>query len=214
MFLTQSSYADRVQPPALPSREPGLRARKKAETWQAIRTAALALFEERGFDAVSVTDIAAAANVARGTYFNYFPNKEAVVVNYGAHEAEFQRGLMDQRPPGEPLWDSMVAIILGYLDEFETEIIVHLRLKAGSPTLARSARPMTDRLVADLRDWGLDRHPHVSEPDLMLIINVAVTTLGTAVQYWPVGEPAALRIDMVRAMLDRVAAGLGQSVTV
>jgi AcrR family transcriptional regulator len=210
----RSRYADGVQPVALPSREPGLRARKKAETWQAIRTVALALFEERGFDAVSVTDIAAAANVARGTFFNYFPNKEAVVVNYGAHEAEFQRRLMDQRPPGEPLWDSMVAIMLGYLDEFEAEIVTHLRLKTGSPTLARSARPMTAQLVADLRDWGLDRHPHVSEPDLMLIINVAVTTLSTAVQYWPVDEPAASRINTVRTMLDRVAAGLGQPATV
>ena len=205
-----SGYADGVQPSALPSHEPGLRARKKAATWQAIRSAALTLFEERGFDAVSVTDIAAAANVARGTFFNYFPNKEAVVVNYDAHEAEFQRGLMDRRPPGEPLWDSMVAIILDYLDEFEAEIVTHLRLKTGSPTLTQSARPMTAQLVADLRRWGLERHPHISEPDLMLIINVAVTTLSTAVQYWPVDQPAASRIATVRTMLDRVAAGLGR----
>jgi AcrR family transcriptional regulator len=201
-------YAVGVQIPASASHEPGLRARKKRETWQAIRTAALALFAERGFDAVSVTDIAAAANVARGTFFNYFPSKEAVVVNYGAHEAEFQRQLMDQRPSGEPLWGSMVAIILGYLDEFEAEIVTHLRLKAGSPTLARSARPMTDRLVADLRDWGLQRHPHFPEPDLMLVIQVAVTTLATAVHYWPVDAPAASRITTVRLMLDRVATGL------
>jgi AcrR family transcriptional regulator len=203
-----------VQTSASTPPEPGLRARKKAETWQAIRAAALALFEEHGFDAVSVTDIAAAANVARGTFFNYFPNKEAVVVTYGAHEAEFQRRLMNRRPPGEPLWDSMVAIILGYLDEFEAEIVTHLRLKAGSPTLARSARPMTDQLVAELRDWGLDRHPKIPEPELMLIINVAVTTLGTAVQYWPVDAPAASRVTTVRTMLDRVAAGLGRPATI
>jgi AcrR family transcriptional regulator len=189
---------------------PGLRARKKVQTWYAIRAAALALFEARGFDAVSVSDIAAAANVARGTFFNYFPDKEAVVVTYGPHEAEFQRHLMDQRPPGEPLWDSMVAVILGYLEEFEAEIVVHLSLKAGSPTLARSARPMTDRLVADLRVWGLERHPNVPEPEIMLVINVAVAALGTAVQYWTVDEPAVSRIAAVRAMLDRVDAGLGQ----
>ncbi|WP_405160972.1 TetR/AcrR family transcriptional regulator [Nocardia sp. NBC_01499] len=188
--------------------EVGLRARKRAQTWRTIRAAALTLFEERGFDAVTVDEIAAAANVARGTFFNYFESKDAVVVTYGPHEAEVQRRLMEQRPPHEPLWDSMVGIILGYLDEFEAEIVVHLRLKSGSPTLSRAARPMTDRLVIDLRTWGLERHPHLSEPEIMLVINVAVTTLGTAVHYWQVDKPAAARIAAVRAMLDHVGAGL------
>jgi AcrR family transcriptional regulator len=184
------------------------RAQKKRETWEAIRAAALTLFEERGFDAVSVTDIVAAADVARGTFFNYFENKEAVVVTYGAHEAEFQRRLMDERPAGEPLWDSMVAIIEGYLVEFEAEIVKHLRLKTESPTLSRSARPTTGRLVADLREWGLRRHPHLTEPDIMLVVNVAVTALGTAVHFWRVEDPALLRIAQVRTALNRVATGL------
>ena len=188
--------------------EPGLRARKKEQTWTAIRAAALALFEERGFDAVSISDIAAAANVARGTFFNYFDGKEAVVVTYGFHEASVQRRLMADRPLDESLWDSMVAIILGYLDEFEAEIVVHLRLKTGSPVLTRSARPMTERLVTDLRTWALERHPHRPEPEIMLVINVALTALGTAVHYWPIEAPAATRIAEVKAMLDRVGAGL------
>ena len=190
--------------------EPGLRARKKEQAWTAIRATALRLFAERGCDAVSVTDIAAAANVSRGTFFNYFDGKESVVVTYGFHEADVQRRLMDRRPPGEPLWDSMVAIILVYLDEFEPEIVTHLRLKTGSPTLTRSARPMTDRLVADLRTWAVDRHPHSSEPDIMLVINDAVTALGTAVEYWPLDGTAAARISQVRTMLDRVGAGLSR----
>ncbi|MFC7330711.1 TetR family transcriptional regulator [Marinactinospora rubrisoli] len=190
------------------SRDVGLRASKKALTWRTIRATALALFEERGFDAVTIDEIAAAANVARGTFFNYFESKEAVVVTYDAHEAEVQRRLLEQRPADEPLWDSLVAVILGYLAEFEAQIIVHLRLKADSPTLSRSARPMTQRLVADLRTWALERHPHVPEPEIMLMINVAVTALGTGVHYWRTDQPAADRIAAVRAMLDRVGAGL------
>ncbi|MFG1602606.1 TetR family transcriptional regulator [Actinoplanes sp. NPDC049265] len=184
------------------------RDRKKRETWEAIRAAALALFEKRGFDAVSVNDIVAAAGVARGTFFNYFENKEAVVVTYGAHEAEFQRRLMDERPAGEPLWDSVVAVIEGYLIEFEAEIVKHLRLKPGSPTLTRSARPMTGRLVADLSEWSLRRHPDLTEPEVMLTVNVAVTALGTAVHHWNVDDPAPTRTAQVRAMLDQVATGL------
>ena len=194
-------------------REAGLRARKRKQTWLAIHAAALSLFEEHGFDAVSVDQIAAAANVARGTFFNYFDSKEELVVTYGPHEAEFQRRLMQERPDDEPLWESMVQIIMGYLEEFEAQIIVHLRLKAGSPTLSRSARPTTERLVADLRVWARDRHPHLAEPEAMLIINVAVAALGTAVHYWQVDQPVAERIGTVRAMLARAGAGLAASST-
>jgi AcrR family transcriptional regulator len=171
------------------------------------------LFAEHGFDAVNIDQIAAAANVARGTFFNYFDNKEAVVVTYGPHEEEFQRRLMRQRPDGEPLWQSMVEIIVGYLEEFEAQIVVHLRLKAGSPTLSRSARPMTERLVADLRVWARDRHPHLAEVEIMLIINVAVAVLGTAVHYWRVDQPAAERIGTVRTLLDRAGAGFATPLT-
>lgn len=54
----------------------GLRERKKAETRQAISDVATRLFEARGFEAVTVAEIAAAANVSAKTVFNYFPAKE------------------------------------------------------------------------------------------------------------------------------------------
>jgi AcrR family transcriptional regulator len=54
----------------------GLRERKKAETRQAISDVATRLFEARGFEPVTVAEIAAAANVSAKTVFNYFPAKE------------------------------------------------------------------------------------------------------------------------------------------
>jgi AcrR family transcriptional regulator len=56
--------------------EPGLRARKKARTRELIADTARRLFEERGFDAVTVAEVAREANVAEKTVFNYFPTKE------------------------------------------------------------------------------------------------------------------------------------------
>lgn len=49
-----------------------LRERKKLATWRAIRTAALRLFDEQGYEATTVEQIAEAANVSRATFFNYF----------------------------------------------------------------------------------------------------------------------------------------------
>src|SRR5450755_4369219 len=55
------------------------RARRAAETRERIYQAALGLFAERGFAATTVEDITEAADVGKGTFFNYFPSKEHVL---------------------------------------------------------------------------------------------------------------------------------------
>lgn len=62
----------------------GRRARKKEQTRHALVEAAVRLFEERGIDATSTDDIAAAVDLSRATFFNYFPYKEAILVEIGA----------------------------------------------------------------------------------------------------------------------------------
>jgi AcrR family transcriptional regulator len=59
--------------------EPGLRQRKKAKTRAAIQDHALRLFIEHGYDATTVEQIAAAAEVSQSTFFRYFPTKEDTV---------------------------------------------------------------------------------------------------------------------------------------
>lgn len=65
--------------PPLPPR--GLRERKRIETRQRIADVATLLFLERGFDAVTVADVAAAADVSKVTVFNYFPRKEDLLLD-------------------------------------------------------------------------------------------------------------------------------------
>ncbi|MDQ2785329.1 MAG: TetR/AcrR family transcriptional regulator [Chloroflexota bacterium] len=62
---------------------PSLRERKKTQTRSAIINRAVELFNTQGFYNTSIDDIADAADVSRGTFFNYFGYKEAVIVEFG-----------------------------------------------------------------------------------------------------------------------------------
>jgi AcrR family transcriptional regulator len=63
-------------------REDGRRARKKAATRRVIVETAIRLFGDHGIDAVTVDQIAVAADIGKGTIYNYFPTKEDIVVAF------------------------------------------------------------------------------------------------------------------------------------
>src|SRR5213593_1879878 len=92
--------------------EAGLRERKKQQTRNAIAAAAMQLFAERGFDAVSVAEVASAADVSVATVFNYFPTKEDLV--YDRMEA-FEEALLEavrEREAGESVLSAFGRFIL------------------------------------------------------------------------------------------------------
>ena len=63
---------------------PGRRERRRAEIRERLFCAALQLFAKRGFLETTVEDITEAADVGKGTFFNYFPTKEHVLATFGA----------------------------------------------------------------------------------------------------------------------------------
>lgn len=79
----------------------GLRHLKKRRTHEAISSAAISLFLERGFDDVSVAEVAATAEVSKPTLFKYFATKEDLVLHRIAdHQGEAAR-VVTHREPGE-----------------------------------------------------------------------------------------------------------------
>ncbi|MFE7569841.1 TetR/AcrR family transcriptional regulator, partial [Streptomyces sp. NPDC057539] len=134
-----------------------LRERKKLATWRAIRVAALRLFDEEGFEATTVEQIAAAANVSRATFFNYFADKEAAVFDQDPEERRHWQTLMNDRPAGEPLWDSLAAILTEYCESLRERMPLMRRLKAQSPALTQSHQSLGEQFITDLRDFVADR---------------------------------------------------------
>jgi len=78
---------------------PTRRARKKARTRRAIYAAAMETFAERGFDAATIEDICARADVAKATFFLHFPNKAALMFEAIGHLAEELDAMLAEPAP-------------------------------------------------------------------------------------------------------------------
>jgi AcrR family transcriptional regulator len=117
----------------------GLRERKKRAARQAIATTARRLFAERGFDAVTVAEVAAAAQVSEKTVFNYFPTKEDLAFA-GREEgiAQFVAAITE-RAGTESVLDvfrAMTHTVLGVLVAGGNEdLLTVARIIRGSRTL-------------------------------------------------------------------------------
>lgn len=121
----------------------GLRERKKRLTYQAVSDAAIAMFLERGFDKVSVAEVAAAADISKPTLFRYFPAKEDLVLHrFADHEDEAAR-VVSGRAPGETPLAALRRHFLDGLDRRDPvtglcdhpAVLAFHRLLYGTPSL-------------------------------------------------------------------------------
>jgi AcrR family transcriptional regulator len=135
---------------------PGLRERRKQETRQAISDIATRLFTARGFDEVTIAQVADAAGVAKMTVTNYFPRKEDLVFDRAGAVIRHLAEVIAARAPGE----SMLAAIRRDYAEAVARADVTLGLSSPafarmiltSPALAGRAREMLDQREQALGD--------------------------------------------------------------
>jgi AcrR family transcriptional regulator len=138
-------------------RTPGLRERKKQRTRELIAETARRLFVERGFERVSVAEIARLAEVSEKTVFNYFPTKEDLVYwRLESFEEELLAAIRD-RQPSETVLDAFSRFVTqprGLLAADDPKVIERLagvtRMITDSPALLARERQVFDRYTATL----------------------------------------------------------------
>jgi AcrR family transcriptional regulator len=198
---------------------PGLRERHRRRTAAQLGEVALQLFVERGFDATTVDDIAAAAEVSRRTFFRYFASKEDVLLADHPQRLAELRAALAARPPSEPILTALREALMSMTGTYEEDRERLLRratvmrttpsLQARSLMLQREWEQAVSEMVAE--HLGVDAHG-----DLRPVV-VAAATLGAtraAFGVWLEGGGKAHLPTMVAEALDLLDGGLLQMTAV
>lgn len=163
------------------------RAEKKAATKHAIQDHALRLFVEKGYDATTVEEIAAAAGVSHMTFFRYFPRKEDVV-EYDEYDPLLE-DLIAARPPDEaPITAVHNALRVGLQQVLSTDreaLLIRTRLILDNPVL-RSRNLVAQDTTRDLFARALARRGGRAEPDLAATVqaSAALGAIAPALTTW------------------------------
>nr|WP_090279270.1 mycofactocin system transcriptional regulator [Mycolicibacterium komanii]CRL75116.1 mycofactocin system transcriptional regulator [Mycolicibacterium komanii] len=185
--------------------------RRRSTTWDHISNVAIDLFAARGFDDVSVDDIAQAAGIARRTLFRYYPSKNALPWgDFDAHLAHM-RDLLADLDPEVPIGEALRTALLAFNSFDEAETARHrMRMRVILGTAALQAYSMT--MYAGWRGVVADfvaKRLNATAGDLVPQ-TVAWTMLGVALsayEHWLADEAVPLSAAL-GAAFDTVADGL------
>lgn len=168
----------------------GLRARKKAKTRLAIEDAALALFDEQGYEATTVEEIAAFAEVSTTTFFRYFPTKAEVVLSDHGQQLPALHQAILERPLAE---SDLIAVRRAVQQEWvaaidATRTARKAQTVATSPMLQGLSYERGVRWFAVITD-ALARRRRLEPSDERSSLSARVTlgVLASAVEGWIAG---------------------------
>jgi AcrR family transcriptional regulator len=190
---------------------PGLRQRKKQKTRWAIQEHALRLFAEQGYDATTIDQIAAAAEVSPSTFFRYFPTKEDLVIA-DEYDDVLIEGLRNQPPEVPPLRavrEVMGATLRQMGPEERARVWERTRLTMAVPALrARSLENFltTTRLLREAFGRQTGRSP--DDLELRVLAGAIVGALVAALELWVESNEGEGFDEIVDRTLARLESGL------
>jgi AcrR family transcriptional regulator len=201
------------------SRMTSLRERKKAETRQRIADVATLMFVTRGFDNVTIAEIAEAANVSKVTVFNYFARKEDIFFDRYPQAEELLTAAVRDRSPDESPLQALRRLFVDLAEQqhplggFRDRFPPFWRTVVASPALRARAREAIDelqallaRLIAETSD---DPTPAVTAAVIMGAYRAVYTeSLSRMLAGDSAAEVTADHIAAVNRAFDRIAAGL------
>jgi AcrR family transcriptional regulator len=165
------------------------RARKKAQTRAQIRDSAQRLFAEQGFDAVTIADVAEAADVAVQTVFNHFATKEDLFFDGYTPWVEGSPDAVRSRPAGEPPLSALRAFtralfadITARSDTYERRRYVAVLNE--SPALLAYELRLLQRAEAGLcaaltEAWAADGHRSAADVQVSAALSAALWVAAT-----------------------------------
>jgi AcrR family transcriptional regulator len=192
----------------------GLRERKKRQTRQLISDVASGLFVLRGFDNVTVAEVAEAANVSTKTVFNYFPRKEDLFLDRLPEAVELITGAVRERPDGEEPLTALRRLFLDLLRQGHPLAGVgdgyraFWRVVLDSPPLQSRVREWVQELENVLATLlaeatGADRDAPWCRMASALVVTVYRTTYVISARRVLAGERAADFVNDHTALLNR-----------
>jgi AcrR family transcriptional regulator len=194
--------------------EPGLRARKKQQTRQSIRDAAVRLVAERGLERVTVDEIAEAANISPRTFFNYFRSKEDALAGIDDEEIEGVCAALRARPADEPPLVALSAVVVSRFDQVARRPDLHearVQLQQAHPQLfgahAATWRRFEHSLavvVAQRCGLPVERHPY----PITVVAAVMAVARATIIHWQETPEGDSDLHEQLRTALDGLAHGL------
>lgn len=193
--------------------EIGLRERKKAKTRDALVRSALRQFDERGFDHVTVDDIAGDCDVSPRTFFRYFGSKEDVLFGDSDERCQHLLTTVAAQPDDVPLVVALQAAVRTVAADYEEQreaILLRHRIISATPALR-------DRTVERQHTWATElidevrrssRADRMSELDLRLTVAATTTALQVATDLWVEDGGHGDLQALLTSVLDRLRHGL------
>ncbi|MEU6718900.1 TetR family transcriptional regulator [Nonomuraea sp. NPDC046802] len=160
----------------------GLRERTRRAVQAELAAVALELFTARGFDEVTVDDIARAAGVSKRSFFRYFPAKEDAV--FGAVEimSDDIASQIAGRPTDEDPWESLRLVLREWAARIDAESQA-LRVIESTPVLRARLHQKREELRAQIAE-ALAARTGLDAFTVDLLTSAAATALDCAAREW------------------------------